>query len=185
MLCFKNYIIRSCVNVWSEIHTFIGFVNWYRDLLNMVATNYFEMAWCFEILIRSWIWALCLLQLAFWCYMLSLIFYKHGNDWEDLLNYFEAVLPYTTIEKWPFLSVNKIYNSMEDWCVDQNLFSTLKSLIKAWVYDVSLVSGGWIFTTKMTTLLLHEDMWHIQFGEVAFDILCAYWLFTHSQLSKV
>ena len=81
------------------------------------------------------------------------------------MNYFEAVVPYTTIEKWPFLSVNKFYNSMEDWCVDQNLFSALKSLIKEWVHDVSSVWGRWIFTTKRTNLLLHEDMRHIQSGE--------------------
>ena len=32
-------------------------------------------------------------------------FYEPGNDWEELLNYFETVLPYTTLEKWSFLSV--------------------------------------------------------------------------------
>ena len=34
------------------------------------------------------------------------------------------------------------YNSMEDWCADQNLFSSLKSLIKAWVHDVYPQFGG-------------------------------------------
>ena len=76
------------------------------DLLNIVATNYFEMAWCFEILIFSWMWALCLLQLVLLVlYVVITIFYEPGNDWEELLNYFEIVLPYTTLEKWSFLSV--------------------------------------------------------------------------------
>ena len=166
MLCFQDYIIRSYMNVCSEIHTFIG-------LLNMVTTNYFEMAWCFEILILSWIWALCLLQLAFWCYMLSLIFLW---AWKRLRGSLELLWSSPAIHNnWKmviFIS-NKFYNSMEDWCVDQNLFSASKSLIKAWVHGVSSVWGRFLFTNKMTTLLLHEDMRHIQFGGVVFDILCA------------
>jgi len=51
------------------------------DLLNIVATNYFEMAWCFEILIFSWMWALCLLQLVLLVlYVVITIFYEPGND---------------------------------------------------------------------------------------------------------
>ena len=108
----------------------------------MVATNYFEMAWCFEILILSWIWDLCLLQLNFWCYMLSLIFLW---AWKRLRGYLELLWSSPTIHNnWKmviFIS-NKFYNSMEDWCANQNLFSTLKSLIKSSVYDVYPDFGG-------------------------------------------
>ena len=127
------------MNVWSEIDTFIGFVNWYRYLLNMVATNYFEMASCFEILILSWIWALCLLQLVFFgAICCHYYFYEHGNDWEDLLNYFEIVLPYTTIEKWSFLSVNFFITV---WRIDVQI----KTCFLPWRVLISM-STGWVLS---------------------------------------
>ena len=125
----------------------------------MVATNYFEMAWCFEILILSWIWDLCLLQLDFWCYMLSLIFLW---AWKRLRGSLELLWNSPTIQNnWKmviFIS-NKFYNSMEDWCEDQNLFSALKSLIKAWIHAAYVKFGGdGYFPTNITTPTFHEYM---------------------------
>ena len=84
----------------------------------------------------------CLLQLDFWCYMLSLLFLW---AWKRLRGSLELLLRSPTIHNnWKmviFIST-KFYNSMEDWCADQNLFSTLKSLIKEWVRDVYTLFGG-------------------------------------------
>ena len=90
------------MNVWSEIHTFICFVNWYIWWLPTI------LKWLgalrFSFLVGYGLYACC--NWFFGAICCHYYFYENGNDWEDLLNYFEIVLPYTTIEKWSFLSVN-------------------------------------------------------------------------------
>ena len=99
---WDTYIHRFC----SLIHGFVEyggyqlFLKWFGALRFSFLVGYGLYACC------KWIFgAIC-------CHW---YFYEHGNDLEDLLNYFEAVLPYTTIEKWSFFSV---INLITIWRID-------------------------------------------------------------------
>ena len=100
----------------------------------------------------------------FWCYMLSLLFLW---AWKWLRGSLELLWNSPTIHNtWKmviFIS-NNFYNSMEDWCANQNLFSAVKSFNKHEYRMCPQFGGDGCFQLRWQLLFCIRTWQIIQFG---------------------